>query len=193
MTFVYYLTLAYVATTLLIGGIGHLLNFAQFRELVRSHGIIPARLATLASILTLLFEAAVGTALLAVLLDMVVAPLALVLFTLSAAGGCAFALYIRLLLRRPSGVTSCGCSPFAGPLTPASMLPASALLLMSLLGLAATSLGFARPLEAGYELLGVAVALPLVWGLTLTIAIFMLPASLPPLRGLWQTDGADDV
>lgn len=193
MTFAYYLTLSYVATTLLIGGVGHLLSFAQFRELVRSHGIIPARLATLATIIAVLFEAVVGSSFLVALLDRWVASLASLLFMLSAAGGCAFALYVRLLLRRPGGITSCGCSPFAGPLTPASILPASALLFMSLLGLAATSLGFARPLEAGYELLGVAVALPLVWGLTLTTAIFLLPASLPSFRGAWNTGGDGNV
>ncbi|HEX8597702.1 MAG TPA: MauE/DoxX family redox-associated membrane protein [Chloroflexia bacterium] len=190
MTFAYYLSLGYVATTLLIGGMGHLLGFAHFRSLVRSHGIVPTRLATPASILVTVLETVAGGAFVLVLLNSEFAPVALPLFALSTVAGAAFVLYIRLLLRRPAGITSCGCSPFAGPLTPASIVPASALLLMSVLGLVVTGLGFGRSLDAGYELLGFAAALPLAWGMTLTTAVFMLPAFSAGLR---QTEGSNNV
>ncbi|MGA7733370.1 MAG: MauE/DoxX family redox-associated membrane protein [Chloroflexia bacterium] len=178
MTFAYYLSLAYVAATLLTSGIGHVLGFARFRALVGSHGIIPARFATLVLIIAATFEVAAGSTAVAMLLNTEIAPFAPLLFAIVAALACAFALYIRLLLRRPVGVTSCGCSPFAGPLTPMSIVPAAALLLMSALGLVVTGLGFSSSLNIGYELLGFAIVLPLAWGISLSMVVFLLPATL---------------
>jgi hypothetical protein len=179
MTFVYYLSLGYVAATLMISGTGHVLGVAHFRDLMRAHSIIPARLATTTAVLVTAFELAAGSAVLAVLLNGEMAVWAPLLLAVCAAAGGAFAFYIRGLLRRPEGITSCGCSPFAGPLTPASMVPALALLLISLLGLVAAGLGYSSPLGATYGLLGISVALPLAWGVTLALIIILLPASMP--------------
>ena len=179
MTFFYYLSLGYVAATLMISGIGHVLGFAHFRDLIRAHSIIPTRLAVATAVLVIGFELVGAVTSLAVLLNEENAVRASLLFAVCAAAGGAFAFYIRRLLRRPEGISSCGCSPFAGPLTPASMVPALALLLMSLLGLVAVGLGYNSPLGVTYGLQGISVALPLVWGLTLAVIIILLPASMP--------------
>jgi hypothetical protein len=187
MTFVYYLSLGYVAATLMTSGFGHVLGVAHFRDLVRAHSIIPAGLVTATALLVMAFELVAGGSSLAVLLKAEIAARASLLFAVCAAAGVAFAFYIRRLLRRPEGVTSCGCSPLAGPLTPVSIVPAFALLLMSVLGMVAASLGYGRPLGVAYGLLGISVALPLVWGVTLALIIIMLPASMPrpAINGRW--------
>lgn len=179
MTFFYYLSLGYVATTLLTSGLGHALWIGNFRDLVRSHSIIPAGLVTATAFLVVAFELVAGGSSLAVLLKEEVAALASLLFAVCAAAGVAFAFYIRRLLRRPEGIASCGCSLFASPLTPVSIVPALTLLLISILGMAAAGLGYGRPLGVAYGLMGISLALPLVWGITLALIIIMLPASMP--------------
>jgi hypothetical protein len=187
MTFAYYLSLGYVAATLLTSGLGHVLGVAHFRDLVRAHNIVPAGLVTATTLLVIAFELGVGASLPAVLLREEIAAWASLLFAVCAAAGVAFAFYIRRLLRRPEGITSCGCSLLASPLTPLSIVPALALLFMSLLGMVAASLGYGRPLGVAYGLMGSAVALPLVWGVTLALIIIMLPASMPrpAINGRW--------
>lgn len=179
MTFLYDLSLAYVAATLVISGIGHVLGFAHFRDLIRAHNIIPARLAVATAVLVIGFELVGAVTSLAVLLNENIAVRASLLFAVCAAAGGAFAFYIRRLLRHPEGITSCGCSPFADPLTPASIVPALTLLLMSLLGLVAAGLGYSGALGVTYGLLGISVALPLAWGVTLAVIVILLPASMP--------------
>jgi hypothetical protein len=147
---------------------------------VREHSIIPARLATTTAVLVVAFELAAGSSALAALLSGEIMARAVLLFAVCAAAGGAFAFYVRRLLLSPEGsITSCGCSLFAGPLTPVAIVPAIALLLMSGLGLAAAALGFARSLGVTYGLTGVSVTLPLLWGVTLALLIILLPASMP--------------
>jgi hypothetical protein len=179
MTFIYYLSLGYVAATLMTSGLGHALGIAHFRDLVRAHSIIPAGLVTATALLVIAFELVAGGSSLAVLLKEEVAAGASLLFAVCAAAGVAFAFYIRRLLHRPEGITSCGCSLLASPLTPVSIVPALALLLMSMLGMVAAGLGYGRPLGVAYGQMGISIALPLVWGVTLALIIIMLPASMP--------------
>lgn len=181
MTFVYYLAVGYVAATLLTSGMSHGMGLAGFRDVVRSHGFVPASLATPVAAFVTILELAAGGAALAVLLSEEAAARASLLFAVCAVMGVAFALYVRRLLRRPEGITSCGCSPFESPLTWASVVPACALLLASALGLAAAAFGWGRPLDAAYQSLGISVILPLVWGVTLSLIINLLPASVPRL------------
>ena len=187
MSFFYFLSLDYVAATLLIGGVGHVLGISRFRDLVRNHNIVPSRFATATAVLVIAFELMAGSASLAVLLNQQIAPRSSLVFAICAVAGSAFAFYIWRLLSHPEGVSSCGCSPFAGPLTPISIVPALALLLMSLLGLLAAGLGFGQSLAVTYELLGIAVALPIAWGVTLALLVLLLPASMPSLatNGRW--------
>lgn len=179
MSFVYQLALGYVAATLLASGLGHALWPGGFRDSVRSHGVVPARLAGLVAALVTALELAAGAAAVAVLSSAGAAAWASVLFAACAATGVAFALYVRRLLARPEGIASCGCTPLGGPLTPASLVPACALALASLSGLAGASLGRAETLGAAYGSLGVSALLPVAWGATLAFVINMLPASAP--------------
>jgi uncharacterized membrane protein len=117
MTFVYYLTLGYAAATLLTSGIGHGLGFVSFRDIVRSHDIIPADFAAPAAALVTALELVAGVASLVVLWSEEAAAWASLLFAVCAVAGGAFALYVCRLLSRPDGITSCGCSAFVSPLT----------------------------------------------------------------------------
>jgi uncharacterized membrane protein len=179
MTFVYYLALGYIAAALLTGGVGHLLGFARFRDLVREHAMIPDSLVTTTTMLVVAFELLAGSAALAALLNEEMTARATLLFAMCAVAGGAFAYYIRRLLLSPLEITSCGCSLLAGPLTPVAIVPALMLLVVSGLGLVATVLGFGRPLGVAYGLAGVSLALPLLWGVTLALIIILLPASMP--------------
>ncbi len=181
MTFAYYLSLSFIAATLLASGSGHLFGFASFRAVVQSHNVVPPGFTTLVAIVISVFELVAGSASLVVLLSNEATPLAALLFVLCAIAGGAFVWYLRRLLRNPPGIASCGCSPLTSPLTPASLVPATALLVVSAAGLATAGLGFDHPLHLSYERLGIAVALPLVWGLTLAIITMLLPASVPRL------------
>jgi hypothetical protein len=173
MIFAYYLALSYIATSLLASGVHHGTRLARFSSIVRSHRMIPAGLATPLAILVTVFELAAGGAALAVLWKETSVPAPL-LFSICILIGLAFALYVRQLLRSPKGITSCGCSAFASPLTIASIVPALALMLVSLIGLATTAFGFASPLHPYFL-----VVLPLAWGATLALIINLLPASMP--------------
>jgi hypothetical protein len=82
------------------------------------------------------------------------------------------------LLQNPAGITSCGCSSFASPLTIASIVPALALALVSLSGLVITAFGYGNTLNSGF-----AMVLPLVWGVTLALIINLVPASMPASNG----------
>ena len=179
MTFVYYLALGYLAAGLIASGIYHATRWTSFGEIVRSHRIVPVGLATPLAILITVLELVAGTAALGVLFSKEVAARAPLLFSVCTVLGIVFALYVRQLLRArahdPAGITSCGCSSFAGPLTIASIIPALALAVVSLLGLATTAFGFGTTLDQNFV-----VGLPLVWGVTLAMLVNLLPASMPP-------------
>jgi hypothetical protein len=181
MTFVYYLSLSFIAATLLASGSGHLFGFSGFRAVMQSHNVVRPGFTTLVAIVISVFELVAGSASLVALLSNGTTPLTALLFVLCAIAGCAFVWYIRQLLRNPTGIASCGCSPLTSPLTPASLVPATALLVVSAAGLATTSFGFDLPLHLSYERLSIAVALPLVWGVTLAMITMLLPASVPRL------------
>lgn len=173
MTFIYYLALAYLAAALIGGGIHHAARLTSFGDIVRSHRIIPARVAMPLTVVVTVFELAAGSVALVVLFREEIAPRASLLFSICTAIGLVFALYVRQLLRSPAGISSCGCSSFASPLTTASIVPALALVLVSLSGLVTTALGFRNTLNSGFV-----VVLPLVWGVTLATIINLVPASM---------------
>lgn len=181
ITLVYYLNLSYIATTFLTSGIAKMLWFAQFRELLRSHRVIPTKFIVLVSVIVVVFEIVVGGISLAAILRNKVATYALLLFSMCIAAGCIFFWYIRQLLRYRVGIASCGCSPLPSPLTPASLVPSTTLILLSVAGLAVTSLEFGQMLSIGREQAGIAVTLSILWGITLAGIIILLPASMPRL------------
>ena len=178
MTFVYYVALGYLATGLLASGIHHAARSTSFSEIVRSHRIIPARVAMPLTILITVLELTAGTAALVVLFSAEGNARAPLLFSICTVIGIVFALYVRQLLRNPAGITSCGCSSFASPLTIASIVPAFALALVSLSGFVISTLGFVNTLDSGFEMV-----LPLVWGVTLALTINLVPASMPASNG----------
>lgn len=176
MTFVYYLALSYLAASLVPVGVYHGARLGNFSRIVQSHRIVPAVIAVPLAILVAAFELVAGATALAALFNEEAAKAAGLLFSICAAVGLALALYVYRLLRHPEGITSCGCSAFASPLTIASVVPALTLLLVSLLGLATTALGLGSNLN---EKPDIALALPMVWGGTLALIINLLPASMP--------------
>jgi len=174
MTFTYYAALSYLAASLMASGVHHVTSLASFGGIVRSHRLMPSHLAMPLAILVTVFElVAAGTALVILFIGEIGAQAPL-LFSICAVLGLAFALYVQKLLRHPEGITSCGCSSFAGPLTVASIIPALALMLVSLLGLAATAWSFENTFNLNFS-----VVLPLLWGATLALIINLLPASMP--------------
>ena len=174
MTFIYYVALSYIAASLLASGAHHGTRLGRFNETVRSHRIIPAGLAMPLAILVSVFELVVGGAALAALFSAGVSEQTSLVFSVCVVIGFAFAFYVRQLFRRPEGITSCGCSSFESPLTIASIIPASSLVLVSLLGLAANVFRFGDAPQP--RLL---VVLPILWGATLALIINLLPASMP--------------
>ena len=176
MTFVYYLALSYLASSLVPTGVYHGARLGNFSRIVQSHRIVPAVMAVPLAILVAVFELAAGAMALFALFNEEAAKVTGLLFGICAAVGLALAIYVYRLLRHPEGITSCGCSAFASPLTIASVVPALALLLVSLSGLATTALGFGSNLSAESD---IALVLPVVWGGALALIINLLPASMP--------------
>ena len=175
MTFLYYLALSYLAASLVPIGVYHGARLGNFSLIVQSHRIVPAVVAVPLAILVAVFELAAGATALAALFNEEAAKVTGLLFSICAAVGLAFTLYVYRLLRHPEGITSCGCSSFASPLTIASVVPALALLLVSLLGLVPAVSGFGSTLNDGSD---IALALPLCWGATLALIVNLLPASM---------------
>ncbi len=173
MTFIHYIALSYVAASLMASGVHHVTRIAGFRDIVRSHRIIPAGLAMPLAILVTVFELLVGGTAIAALFRVEVSAQTPLLFSVCAVIGLAFALYVRQLFRSPEGITSCGCSSFDSPLTVASIIPALMLVLVSLLGLASNAFRFGNAPSPRL------LVLPLVWGATLALIINLLPASMP--------------
>ncbi len=175
MTFIYYATVSYLAASLISSGLHHGTKIAGFSEIVQSHRVVPRMIAPLITMLVTLCELAAGGAALAALFSPKIAVWASLIFAGCTAMGLAFSIYVSRLLRDPEGITSCGCSAFSSPLTRASVIPAIALTLVSLLALATA--GFVRtPLT---ELPRMMLMLPVCWGVTLALIINLLPASMP--------------
>lgn len=180
MGFVYYFSLSCLAAILLTTGSGHVAKFPVFRALLVEHQIAPFRMVTLVAILILAVELATGMIALLLLAGGLRTQYSPFLFAVGAGAGIVFLVYLRHLLRRSTGVTSCGCSPLASPLTPAAMIPAATLGLVSCAGLIAvlwpaTNLSTA---PAGEREL-VLSALPILSGVVFAGITILAPASMP--------------
>lgn len=171
-TFVERCGLAFLAATLLATGGSHLADLRGFPRLLRHHGLLPAALAAPVAWLVTGVELAIGLAALKALLD----PqpyLATVGFGAGLGIGGVFLIYLRRLLRA-GRASSCGCSPLASPLTPASLVPAASLVVAGLVGLLARSSAVATSLPPrAWSRLAVA------WGVALAGLVLLLPATAP--------------
>ena len=168
----YFFAAGYLATTLLTSGFGHAVQFRWFQSDLRSHKVLPPRSIWLAAALITLLELAAGTAAVrALLFERQGVGTLLVSFVL----GLAFLAYVVKLLSAAVPPQSCGCSVIESPLTPASVAPATGLILAALLGLAVT-LGGERAGGAQEAALGVA------WGITLAGLTLLLPATMPEMH-----------
>ena len=169
---------AYLAAALLASGAAHLRGFTAFRDLVRAHAIVWQRHSTPAALGVLSFELVAGmTALLLAVRDRADLAPAVLLCTVTMIAGLAFVSYVRRLLQT-STPAACGCSPLAGPTTPASLMPGAVLLLISAVALAATVALEPAQTVAG-QIGGLVGALPQLWGVTLAVVVTLVPASMP--------------
>jgi hypothetical protein len=170
--FLFNFALGYIATILLTSGMGHLLRPGRFRQLIREHAIMPPGLAGTIALGVAGAEFLGGATALFAFQTAGPGVRAAVLLG-AAVAGTAFWLYLRRLLRQPSGTTSCGCSPLSAHLTKASLVPAVGLVFVAAGGLA--SLGGATSGDA------LPVVLPRLWGATLAALTILYPASVVPL------------
>lgn len=146
----------FLAAMLLTSGAWHAYGLAAFRATLESHGLAPTRALTPIAIGVTIAEVATGALLLYAAWSRL-APLTLILFGGGAIAGAAFLVYVRRLLlsatarthagstERPAdrarpAASTCGCSPLASPVTPASLVPGASLLIVSIVGLLATGL-----------------------------------------------------
>jgi hypothetical protein len=168
---------AYIAAMLLASGAGHLRDIVGFRDLVRAHAILPPRVVSPGVFCVLAFELGGGATalLLATQQRPAVAPAA-ALCVATAGAGLGFVSYLRRLLRT-SSAAPCGCSPFSGPTTPASLMLGAALVLASVVALVATLALELGP--AADRLDGIAPALASLWGVTLAALTMLVPATMP--------------
>jgi len=169
--------LAFVAALCGATGGAHLAGLPGFSRLLRRHALLPSGLAAPAAVAVAGAELAIAAAAVAALAGGD-PRLAAAAFAGAAAVGAAFLAYLRRLLA--SGHTgSCGCTPLASPLTPASFVPAAGLVVTGALGLAAGGAagGFAAlpALPAGAPWSALAAG----WGLVLVALVLLLPATAP--------------
>jgi hypothetical protein len=184
LTFVVVFALAQIAATVLASGVGHLVRLGSFRALVREHGLVSRGWAAPVALGVLALELLAGGAALTALLAGASPGEQALLFAACAGLGGAFTVYVRALLRRPVRAGSCGCSPVASPLTPASLVPSVALLAVSLAGAGATLLGpDAAPPAGASSTEPLAPFLASLWGLTLAGLQFLYPAAIPAAVG----------
>jgi hypothetical protein len=166
-------SLSFVAAILLLSGLGHLSNPADFRQVLRSHGVFPSWLAGWIAIAVCLFELLVG-GLAALALRPAAGFVARVTALAAAAGaGAAFGVYLRRLLSNPSGPSKCGCSPLSAPLTRASLAPSIGLAIVSVVGFAAMA-----TLGLDTRMSSLDLLLPCLWGMTLAGITLLYPAAV---------------
>lgn len=169
------LALAYIAFTLLVTGTFHVIRFRDLRQLVKAQGIVRASLTDVAAAALAAFEVAVGTLALASVMGEQREPW---IPALSALAGLAFVLYVRRLLGTRPRPLSCGCSPVAGGVTRASLLPAATLLAMGVAALLAQAvLGSVGPEQ--WEPPASGRALATGWGFLLAWSVMLVPAVVP--------------
>jgi hypothetical protein len=165
--------LSFIAATLLVSGLGHALRPASFGRVVRSHDVFPSWLITWLAIGVCFFELLVGT-LAAFSLRPGASFAARVAVLAAAAGaGAVFWVYLRRLLSDPGDATTCGCSPLSAPLTKASLAPSISLVIVSLVGFAATA-----AVNFDHNISDLERALPCLWGVTLSGMTLLYPASV---------------
>lgn len=174
-SFVHLGGLAFVAAALLATGGAHLLGLPGFARLLRQHGLLPGALA--APLAAAVAGGELMTALAALAALSGGAPglgpwLGTAAFAASLAAGVVFLLYLRRL-RRAGHTGSCGCSPLASSLTPASFAPAAFLAAIGALGL------LARQAAAPIALVPAWSGLAIAWGVTLAGLVLLLPATAP--------------
>lgn len=159
---------AFLAGVWLVAGFGHLLRPRQLPRAIVAHRVIAPVWAWPAAVLVTAAELALGAgALLALVRG---EPVASAAALGSAALALAFLLYLgRLLSRGPAAGASCGCSPWAAPVTGVSLLPAGAILVLSLALLLTPAPTAGLPAAA--------LALAALWGLTLAALVLLLPAA----------------
>lgn len=174
LSFVHLGGLAFVAATLLATGGAHAAGLPGFARLLRQHDLLPGALAAPLAVVVAGGELAIGLAALAALFG-ADSRLGTAAFAASLVVGGVFLVYLRRL-RRAGHTGSCGCSPLASPLTPASFAPAAFLAVTGALGLlarwAATAASLPLPPRAWS---GLAIA----WGVSLAGLVLLLPASAP--------------
>jgi hypothetical protein len=173
--------LAYVAAALLPSGVGHIARFSAFAGLIQTHSILPPIWARPVAAGVAVYELAIGGMAVGALSAVLPPRFAAWVFGAGVAVGCAFWLYVRRLLGGPVPLVSCGCLPVSGPLTPASLIPSVALVLVSVAGLAAMGLAPSAPMPLGLALL------PILWGITLAglIVLFVVAVPASAAGGRW--------
>jgi hypothetical protein len=166
--------LSFIAATLLVSGWGHALRPGSFGRVVRSHGVFPSWLITGLTIAVCFFELLVGT-LAALSLRSAASFAARVAVLAAAAGaGVAFWVYLRRLLSDdPGAARTCGCSPLSAPLTKASLAPSISLVIVAIVGFAATAAIGADHIVSNLER-----ALPCLWGVSLSGMTLLYPAAV---------------
>jgi hypothetical protein len=172
LSFVHLGGLALVAATLLATGGAHLAGLPGFARLLRQHDLLPGALAAPLAVGVTGAELAIGLAALAALSGGD-PRLGTAAFAASLAAGGVFLVYLRRL-RRAGHTGSCGCSPLASPLTPASFAPAAFLAATGAFGLLARWASASASLSPR-AWSGLAIA----WGVTLAGLVLLLPASAP--------------
>jgi len=167
--------LAYVAALFLASAAGHIVRFRNFRLLIREHGIVPRASSGLFAAAVCGFELLAGAAALLSLGQLVGQGIRIYVLAGAALAGAAFQFYVRQLLRRAGGATSCGCSPLSAPLTRASLVPSIGVVGISVCGLAAAGALDRSP--------GWLPALPCLWGLVFAGMTVLYPAAVLQLPG----------
>lgn len=178
MGFVYYFSLSCLAALLLTTGGAHLAGFSAFRALLYEHNLVSS--VTSAAVFILVVELTIGMTALLLLVGGLQTTVAPPLFAASASVGVVFLMYVRRLLRHATSLTSCGCSPLSSPLTPASLLPAATLALVSGAGFVANLLSAADHTSALANEYGLALyTLPVLSGIVFAGITMLIPASMP--------------
>ncbi len=170
--------LALIAVVLATTGAAHLADLPAFARLLRGHELLPRGLALPAALVAGLVECLVAASAVAALAGS--GPrFATFAFAAALMAGVGFLAYLRSLLR--SGHTgSCGCTPLASPLTPASFVPAGSLATTGFLGLGAIWLAGGGP-AVSIQVVPATPwgALAVAWGAALAGLILLLPATAP--------------
>ena len=173
-TFFSSFAMSYAAALLLTTGVGHAVRPRQFVQIIGRHGLFTSYpVACLIAMTVCGFELLTGSA--AALLVFRVATFAerAALLLATTCAGYAFYAYLRWLLSKSIGETSCGCSPLQAPLTRASLAPSLGLITVSVVGVGASALVALN----GNTLAGpVQTALPALWGVTFSSLTVIYPA-----------------